>query len=644
MCVKLRSWLAKALEVTTTATQRYEFGPFCLDPAERRLLRDGEPVALTPKSFDLLVALVENSGHLLEKGALLERVWPGQFVEESSLTFNISELRKALGDGPGNPLIETVRKKGFRFVAAVRPLPPAAGEPARDGEAGTESPRVMRTPRRAARTLGIAAAILMAALVAYLAWRKAGTTGVDEAPRTLAVLPFQPLAPNIRNEPLELGICDALITRLATLDHLVVRPTSSVVRYTRTGQDPLAAGRALNADAVLEGYIQRTEGRIRVTARLLRTADGKALWSGQFNEPFTDIFSVEDSISRQIVVALQLDLTGDQQLRVSKHPTESSEAYELYLKGRYFQDKRTANGLTKSVAYLEEATVKDPQYALAFAALANSYVVLAVRADMRPQESYRKAAAAARRALEIDDATAEAHAALANVRAWYEWDWAGAEREFKRALELSANDPITYHQYASYLIAMGRHREAISAIERAQGLDPLSLQVNVQAARIFYFSGHSDSAIVQCRKTLDLDPDFGPAHLFLGRIYVQKGAHAQALDELTRARKLVPDSAEVLSLIGYAHAAAGRPEEAREVLEELRQLARGGYVSPYHMAMVHAGLGERDAALSELEKAYDDREGRMTIVRFAPEFAALDEDVRFVRLLERMKLPHSRPS
>ncbi|MGZ8811664.1 MAG: tetratricopeptide repeat protein, partial [Thermoanaerobaculia bacterium] len=339
-----------------------------------------------------------------------------------------------------------------------------------------------------------------------------------------------------------------------------------------------------------------------------------------------------------IVEALHLNLTAEEQRRAAKHPTENIEAYDLYLKGRYFQDKRTPEGVAKSIDYFKEATIRDPRFALAFAALADSYVVLAIRADMLPKDSYQLAKAAAVHALEIDAATAEAHSTLANVKAWYEWDWPAAEREFKRAIELSVNDPVTYQQYATYLIATGRHQEAIAAIEHAQRLAPLSLTTNAQAARILFFTGRYDAGIEQCRKTLDMDPDFGGAHLMLGRIYAQKRMYGEALVELERARALLRNSAEVLSVIGYTHAASGHPAEARQVLEELRGLSKQRYVSPYHIAMIHAALGDRDEAFQWLEEAYDDREGRMTILRFAPEFATLRSDPRFTDLLKRMKL------
>jgi len=629
--------------IVRAARHSYEFVPFRLDPAERRLLRNGEPVALTPKCFDLLVVLVENSGHLLEKSDLLARVWPDQFVEEGSLSFNVSELRRALGEGQkGQHYIETVRKKGFRFVAPVQKIPVAGAGVVDDGEAalGESSDAMDALPLASRRFKILFAIVAVAALasLAYVLWPRSSVTPVEGPPRTIAVLPFKPLAANLRDEPLEMGICHALIIRLATVEQLVVRPTSSVVAYNKMGQDPLAAGRELRVDALLDGYIQRSQDRIRVTARLLRTADGKSLWSGQFNENFTDIFAVEDSISQQIVEALHLNLTRDEQRRVTKHSTENIEAYELYLKGRYFQDKRTGEGVAKSVEYFQEATVKDPRYALAFAALSDSYAVLAIRADTPPKIAYEKAKAAAIRALEIDETTAEAHSALANVKSWYDWDWPGAEREFKRAIELSANDPIPNQQYASYLVVVGRHQEAVSEIKRAQRLAPVSLTTNVQAARILYFAGQYEASMEQCRKTIDMDPGFGGAYIFLGRIYTQKGLYREALAELDRARVLLRNSAEVLSLIGYTYAVSGRAAEARQVLEDLQRLSRERYVSPYHFAMIHAGLGERDEAFRWLEKAYDVREGRLTILRFAPEFSALRSDPRFTKLLQRMKL------
>jgi DNA-binding winged helix-turn-helix (wHTH) protein/TolB-like protein/tetratricopeptide (TPR) repeat protein len=643
----------------------YEFAAFRLDPAERRLLRDGEPVALTPKAFDLLVVLVENGGHLLSKEDLLARVWPDQFVEEGNLSFNISELRKALGEGAdGRRYIETVRKKGFRFVASVEEIREAEASPAVQGEVPASSAQTVveagprpaersadaialglsdrsETPARRSPSWRVLTVVLAAGalgLVAYGVWQMRAVQPAERPPKTIAVLPFKPIVAADRDEALEMGMCHALIVRLSGLDQLTVRPTSAVAPYNTLGQDPLAAGRALGVDALLDGYIQRSGDRIRVTAQLLRTSDGKPLWSGQFNEKFTDIFAVQDSISMQMTEALRLNLADEDQRRVTRHSTENVEAYELYLKGCNLQDKRTPEGVKKSVQYFQQAIEKDPNYALAHAGLAESYVILAVRADLPPRDTHRLATAAAERAVALDDASAEAHTALAHVRFWCNWDWPGAEIEFNRAIDLSRNQPIATQYYAPYLMAMGRSREAVAEIERVQRLAPLSLSTNAQAARIYFFAREYDKAIEQCQKTLDMDPDYGGARLFLGRTYTQKGLYREALIELERSRELFGGSAEVSAVIGYTYAAAGRRPEARRVLRELVELSKRRYISPYHMAMIHAGLGEKDEALDLLEQAYEDREGRMTILRVAPEFDGLRSDSRLATLLQRMRL------
>jgi len=419
---------------------------------------------------------------------------------------------------------------------------------------------------------------------------------------------------------------------------LIVRPTSSVVQYNKPGQDSLTAGRELGVDALLDGFVQKSGDKIRVTAQLLRISDGKHLWSGQFNENFTNIFAVEDSISKQMVEALLPNLTGEERGRVTKHYTDNIEAYELYLRGRYFLDQRTPEGLKKSIDYFRQATERDPRFALAFAGLADSSVVLAVRADIPPRDSYQLAKTAAMRALEIDDTLAEAHTSLANVRYWYDWDWSGAETEFKRAIELSPNYAAAHQLYASYLISMGRHQEALSEAQQAHALDPISLTINVQMARILYFSHRYDEAIDRCRKTLEIDPNHGGARLFLGRSYTEKRMYQEALTELEKAKDLLRGSAEVLSLIGYTHAVSGRRLDAQKVLGELQGLSKQRYVSPYHMAMVYAGLGEQDTTFLLLEKAYGDREGRLTLLKFAPEFDSLRSDLRYDDLLRRVGL------
>jgi DNA-binding winged helix-turn-helix (wHTH) protein/TolB-like protein/Tfp pilus assembly protein PilF len=638
-------------------TSFYEFGSFRIDRRERLLLHDGAPVPLPPKVYDTLLALVMRSGHIVEKEELMRAVWPDTFVEDANLTVNISALRKALGEGESeHHYIETVPRRGYRFVSPVievkndsaasyaeaNPNPRLILEDERKVEATKEESAdytfvhpLLRSRGWGWSLIGIFVLVGLA-VIAYYTWLSRAERGLKV--RSIAVLPFKPLVADNRDEPLEMGMCDALITRLSGLHQLIVRPTSAVVHYNKPGQDSLTAGRELGVDALLDGFVQKSGDKVRVTAQLLRISDGKHLWSAQFNENFTDIFAVEDSISKQMVEALLLNLTGEEQRRVTKHYTENIEAYELYLRGRYFQDKRTPEGLNKSIDYFQLATRKDPRYALAFAGLADSYVVLAVRVDMPPKDSYRQAKTAAIQALEIDDTLAEAHASLGNVQYWYDWDWSAAETEFKRAVELGPNYPTAHQLYASYLIVMGRHPEALSEIKQAHSLDPLSLPINVQVARILYFSREYDEAIEQCQKTLEIDPNFGGAHLFLGRLYKEKRMYREALTELEKARRLLGGSAEVLALIGYTDAVSGSRVEAQDVLVELQGLSKQGYVSPYHLAMVYAGLGEQNQAFDSLDKAYAEREGRMTILKFAPEFDSLRSDPRYADLVRRIGL------
>lgn len=630
----------------------YQFGAYRIDTEERLLLHNGDPVPLPPKVYDTLLALVTHSGHIVLKEELMKEVWPDTFVEDANVTVNISALRKVLGEGEA--FIETVPRRGYRFVLPVTEVkneradsfaeehlsPPLAieEEPKVDAITQESSRRgvyPMARRRRGLSVVGISVLIGLG-LIAYYTAVKRPEPSLKV--RSIAVLPFKPLVADNRDEPLEMGMCDALITRLSGLNQLIVRPTSSVVHYNKLGQDSLTAGRELGVDALLDGFVQRSGDKIRVTAQLLRISDGKHLWSAQFNENFTDIFAVEDSISKQMVEALLLNLTGEEQRLVTKHHTENIQAYQLYLKGRYFQDKRTPEGWKKGIDYFQQAIEKDPNYALAFAGLADCYVALAVRTDMRPEDSFQRAKTAATRALQLDDSIGEAHASLANVRYWYDWDWGGVESEFKRAFELNPNYSLAHQYFASYLMAMGRHQEAISEIKRTQELEPLSAPVNVQIARILYFAREYDKAIEQCENTLEMDPNSGGAHFFLSRSYKQKGMYREALAELEKARGPLGDGAEVLSLIGYTYAVAGRQVEAQKVLQELQAQSNQRYVSPYHVAMVYAGLGEQDKAFERLEKAYEDREGRMTILKVAPEFDSLRSDPRYADLMRRIGL------
>jgi len=526
----------------------YEFGDFLFVPSERLLLRKGESVSLSSKVFDTLIVLVENSGRVVQKEDLISAVWPDTIVEESGLARNISILRKSLGeDHEGQPFIETVPKVGYRFVARVQQLP---SEPhglvierrivsqtvTEEEEIADEKLSIStgtdlsaRPSIRHSRITVLAIAVSLLALVAAVAYSRfsGGPKGTAASVKSVAVLPFKVLGSE-GDEYLGVGMADVLITRLSAAGNIVTRPTSAVLRYSGEDQDSAKAGRELKVDATLEGSIHKVDDRMRVTVRLVSATNGSTVWAAQFDEKLTDILAVQDSICEQVANALALRLTAENRTRLANRYTASPEAYHLYLRGRYFWNRRTHEGYKKAIEYFNQAIEKYPSYALAYSGLADCYVL---GGDARStQEAFSKAKAAASRALEIDDTLAEAHASLALVKMAYDWDLAAAESEFKRAIELNPNYATAHHWYADCLMLMGRTDQAIASIRRAQELDPLSLIISRDAGRLFYFARRYDEAIEECQKALELDPNFYPLHVTLADAYVQKRDYQQAIN------------------------------------------------------------------------------------------------------------------
>lgn len=642
------------------AKHLYEFGPFVLDADERVLLREGQPVSLAPKAFDTLLALIEKSGRIVGKDELLNRVWPDSFVEEGNLAFNISVLRKALAGGADNvQFIETVPKRGYRFVTPVRQMNDASPdvlfesqtisrvvieEQRDDSEQQIQISSPKAIVERAAQTssarraisirsvlIGCVVVLGIVAVIAYL--RVSGPT----SPRTLAVLPFKPLAANSSDEYLELGMADALITRLSNLKEIVVRPTSSVLKYAAAGQDPIAAGRELSVDAVLDGSVQRSGDTIRVTVRLVRVGDGVPLWADKFDENFTNIFSVQDSISERMARALTLNLSGEEKNKITKRYTDDVEAYQLYLKGRYYWNKRTEGSYQRAVDYFQQAINKDSGYALAYSGLADSYSFLSSQGIQSPRDVFPLAEAAARKAIELDDSLAEAHTSLAYVRLYYDWDWPGAEREYTKAIKLNPNYATPHHGYAYYLISTGRTDQAIAEIKRAQELDPLSLIINTDHAEFYYFARRPDQAIEQLQKAIDLDPSFVRAHFLLGRAYAQKGNCEQAIAEFQKARSLEENGVEMLGALAQGYASCGKGPEARKVLGELLAIDRTKqhYISPHWIAATYAALGDTNEGFAWLDKAFERRFGPLIYLKVNPIWDGLRSDPRFA---DRLKL------
>ena len=644
----------------------YEFGPFRFEPSERILLKDGKPVQLAPKVFDTLIALIESNGRLVEKEELISKLWPDTFVEEATLARNISDLRKALGESTGDPrFIETVPKRGYRFIAPVKhwkgevvavtverhSRSRTITEEEEQASARTEALQAVRSDvltngvekKRVARSkpnsiLLVGFLVLLGLIVAAFYLWKAKTKETESGRISLvAVLPFKPISSESRDEHLEMGMAETLITKLSNVSRIVVRSTSSVRRYGGLEQDPIAAGRELKVESVLEGGIQRDGDKIRVTARLVRVEDGQSLWAETFDERFTDIFAVQDSISEQVVKALALRLIGEERRLLGKRYTDNTEAYQLYLKGRYHWNKRNREGYKKAIEYFNQAIETDPTYALAYAGLADCYNVLSSYGVLSPNESFAKGKVAATRALELDDNLAEAHTAAAYVRYQYDRNFADAEKGFKRAIQLNPNYAHAHHWYALQLMGMGRFDEALTEIRRAQELEPLSLVINVGAGWIFYHARRYDQSIEEFRKVLDLDPNFARAYWAIEEPYEQTGMYEQALAALAKARQL-SDSPTMLALLAHVYVATGKRIEAQKILDQLNDLSKQTYVDSYFIAQVYTARGEQDRAFQELEKAYQDHSSWLVWLKVEPKFDGLRADPRFADLLRRVGL------
>jgi DNA-binding winged helix-turn-helix (wHTH) protein/TolB-like protein/Flp pilus assembly protein TadD len=618
----------------------YELGPFRIDPHDRLLLREGKPVPLTAKAFDTLLVLVRSGGHLVERAELMKAVWGDCFVEDGNLAVTVSMLRKALGDeGEERRYIQTVAKRGYRLVEAVRQLP-ETGEPTLPPPPAASLPVARPNGGGVATALKIAV-LVTATLAGAAAWmRLHDARGAVPQIRSLAVLPFRSLTPaGDSRDYLGLGMADALITRLGSTGRIIVRPTSAVVKYANGTLDPLAAGREQKVDAVLDGHIQSLSGTVRVTVQLLRVEDGASLWADTFEESPQRVFALEDAVAERIAGSMSIGLSGAQKKRMGHPQTEDAAAYQLYLRGRYFWNKRTKEGLQRSISYYDQAVAQDPKYALAYAGLADSYGLLGSYGVESASQSDPRAKAAVVKALQLDDSLAEAHSSLGMIYFFDEWNWPLAEREFQRAIALNPNYSIAHTWYGLDLAAMGRFDEALTQVRRAQALDPLSLIVDTDVGRILYLSRKYDQAIEAYQKVLDLDPNFGRAHTRLGMAYAAKGKFGPAGEEFQEALRLSGSDPYLYGLLGYTRAMSGNRETARQLLRELRERSQREYVPPFSMALICIGLGDRPAALDWLEKGYQDHSTLMVYAKTDPLLDLLRGEPRFRALLQRMQLP-----
>lgn len=501
------------------------------------------------------------------------------------------------------------------------------------------STHALRPPMSPGAMAITAAAVLVVAVAAAFILRSSRHNAAPTASiRTLAVLPFKPIIARERDEALEFGIADTLITKLSSIHGITVRPLSAVRPYGGLDQDPIEAGRRLSVDAVLDGTTENANGKIRVNARLLRISDSSQLWSGHFDTSFADIFSVYDAIASRLADELSIKLTAAEQQQLHKPDTQNPEAYRAYLLGRYYQSRVGRKNLETALGYFRKAVTADPQYAFGYVGLADAYNGLPIAADYPSTAPEEAAKAAATKAIELDPTLAAAYTSLGFVKYWYDWDWAAAEDLFRRSLALNPTYARTHAFYSALLSGEGRNAEALREGEEAERLEPLNIQVNILYGQTLMQAGRLDDAIRVLGRTFEIDPNSWVPHLIMAKAYERKGAYEDALRQYEFAAAHSFGATEPLGRIGHLQAIRGDTAKARQVLEQLIAAAKERYVPPYNIALVYAGLGEKSRALDLLERACDERDVRLVFLNVDPTWDAIRSDPRFRAVLSRVGL------
>ena len=611
----------------------FRVGDWLIQPQLRIVQGGGKSMHVEPKAMHVLVYLAEHAGQVVPKERLIRAVWADTFVTDDVLTRCISELRKAFDDDAHESrVIQTIPKGGYRLIAPVQ------------GKTPTQ-PVAMPTRaswRRVALVGGIGVVLLTVLVLGLsLRGRRQGLVGrANPAPiRSLAVLPLENLSRDPEQEYFADGMTEALITDLSKIGALRVISRTSVMQYKGAKKPLPQIARELNVDGVIEGSVQRSGDRVRITAKLIHAPTDTHLWAESYERDLRDVLALQDDVARAIASQIRIKLTPQEQVRLASARPVNPEAHEAYLKGRYFWNKRTEEGLKKSLEYFQKAIDVDPNYALGYAGLADSYGILGNNGHLPPRETHPKAKAAALKALELNDNVAEAHSTLAAVMEEYDFDWAGAEKQHKRAIELNPNCATAHHYYAWHLAHRERVEESITEIKRAQELDPLSLIINMNVGRMLYYGRRYDEAIEQYRKTLEMDPNLPWAHYLLGVAYEQKGMHGESIAELQKAVSPSEINTIRLAALARAYALDGRRSKALKILHQLKELSKRRYVQPVFVALIYEALGDKDRAFLWLEKAYQDRSVNVPALRTDARFDSLRSDPRFQDLLRRIGLP-----
>jgi TolB-like protein/DNA-binding winged helix-turn-helix (wHTH) protein/Tfp pilus assembly protein PilF len=630
-------------------TKIYCFGPFRLNPMERLLLRNQAPVHLSPKAFDALSVLVKNGGHLLEKDELLQQVWPETFVEESNLAQHISLLRKALQDGEeGVRYIETVPRRGYRFVAEVREIDGNGFQPdlhlaARVAQApAAAEPATHLSTHRWQWFAGIGVVLAAGLLIAVRSLKTHQDPVIPAPIRSLAVLPLQNLSGDTSQEYFADGMTEALITDLAKIPDLKVISRTSVMRYKDAHKSLPEIGRDLAVDAVVEGAVVRFGKTVRITAQLIRASNDQHIWAESYERDMADLVALQDDVSRDIAEQIEKEVQPQRFTQFTSSTEVSAEAYENYLKGRYFWNQRSQAGYLKAIEHFQQAVAEDPRYAKAYAGLADAYALLgSLPGTTIPRDTAMpEAKQAALTALHLDDSLADAHTSLAFVEMHYEWKFAEAEQEFKRAIALNPNYSTAHQWYAFDLAATGRTGEAVAEMKRAQQSDPLSLIINTDLAEMLYFDRKYDEALKQARTTADLDPNFPLVYRMLERIHDQKHMFAEAIAEGQRGAALSQDNPWMLLELASTYALAGKKTEMQACLRKAAHLSVGGVLpdDDEMMTEIYSELGENDLAFSNMEREFHGHDGGLILLNTEPCYDRLRSDSRFKQFVQRVGL------
>src|SRR5580692_7805988 len=633
------------------------FGVFELDLRSGEIQKQGRKIRLEGQPVHVLICLLENRGELVTREELHQKLWPADtFVNfEQGLNASVKRLRQALNDSADNPrFVETLTRRGYRFIAPTQTVPAMGGVPAVRADAAisevtevpaTPNPSEAKQPDRVSlreRTVRVSPVwkrsgiALLVVLGISVVWLLRPHEHPPATIRSLAVLPLDNLSGDVSQDYFSDGMTDELITELGQISELRVISRTSAMAYKGSHESLPRIARDLNVDAVLEGAVLRSGNQVRITAQLILAATDKHLWAKSYEGDLQDTLMLQKQVARSIAGEIRIELTPQEQAALQHLQQVNPEAHEDYLKGRYFWNKRTPGGLKDAINYFSQAIEKDPQYAPAYAGLADSY---ALAGDWQygvitPKEAYPKAKAAATKAIELDSALGEAHISLAWCLDGFDWDWKSAGNEFKRGIELSPSYATGHHWYGWHLATLGRHSEAIAELEKAESLDPLSLIIGADLAEELLIAHRYDEAIRQSRKTLNLDPSFALTHYVLGNVFVQEHMYKEGIAELKEAINASPGSTAFTANLAYAYAVSGQRDEAVSILNDLKNRQHGAFSNAPEIALVYVGLQDKDQAMAWLEKAYEERFNPGVLMR--PCFDSLRSDARFQNMLRRI--------